>query len=160
MIKNEANNTEKDLPWVEIFICNINEDKDTIYFNYLGENGVEDYRSAQFFGEDVPVLAEPLIKKFGSLRVKMENFPKKRFVMSIIEFAESVAPISEHFYQLETGVVSKRESDKHGFVNRVSIPMGIINHHELTHGQKIEFYKRRTFSKSSKRWYWVVDSIV
>ncbi|ERG68073.1 DUF7017 domain-containing protein [Exiguobacterium chiriqhucha] len=143
------------LPFTDIFITSVNEEKSIVNFNFLLNN--KSVRSGYFHSDSIEGNHD--WKREGVFKVKLFKHHSRPNFYSVHAVMQGDADFRSNFIQSEVGYVEKNDENAFAFVNDVFISPILVDKHELEGYDRIEFVKKMRFNKKKNTWGWSVDQI-
>ncbi len=144
------------LPYEDIFVNYINEEKEVVNFIYL--NSLGDIQDGYFYMSD-------LLKHNSEWKVnqpyKLQMFkPKiKSNLFQVMDAQEGDALFTTHFIKECSGSVSRHFGNEYAFVDDVYIPSYLVKKYQLSDFEEIKYVKKRNYNKKKEQWGWQVIDI-
>lgn len=142
------------LPYTNIFVTYVNEQKGVINFAYLDKHHI---KKGYFYMDSIDEKQDWDTDQI--LKVKMLEDKKRADLYKIYAIAPGDETFIQHFIQTAIGYVDKEYSNPFAFVDDVYIPPHLVKKHTIQNFDEVSYIKRRTFNKKKNTWGWIVDKI-
>lgn len=143
------------LPFTDIFITSVNEEKSIVNFNFLLNNKF--VRSGYFHSDSIEENHD--WRGAEVFKVKLFKHHSKPNFYSVHAVMQGDEEFRSNFIQTDVGYVEKIDENSFAFVNDVFISPILVDKHELGSYDRIEFVKKMRFNKKKNTWGWSVDQI-
>ena len=144
------------LPFTDIFITSINQEKNIVNFNFLLNN--KSVKSGYFHSDSIDI--EHNWKGEDVLKVKLFQHQNRPNYYSIYGVMQGDEAFRSNFMQVGNGFVRKDDENEFAFVDDVFIPPFLVEKYNLKDFDSIKFVKKVRFNKKKNTWGWSVDQIV
>lgn len=143
------------LPFTDIFITSVNEEKSIVNFNFMLNN--KTVRSGYFYSDSIEESHDWRGEEV--FKVKLFKHHRKPNFYSVHAVMQGDEEFRSNFIQSDVGYVEKNDENSFAFVNDVFISPMLVDKHELQEYDQIEFVKKMRFNKKKNTWGWSVYQI-
>ncbi|MFP7494590.1 hypothetical protein SFC66_12435 [Terribacillus saccharophilus] len=145
------------LPFTDIFVTYINEEKGVIHFAYMENKYLSTIKDGYFFIDSLKEIRNWKIDE--SLKVRMIKNAKRTNLYRIYKIEPGDETFASNFIQIGSGYVNKQIGNSFAFVNDVFISPKLVEENKIEDYDNIEYIKRRRFNRKKNKWGWTVEKI-
>lgn len=144
------------LPFVDIYVTYINEEKGVVNFAYFENNF--SLKEGFFYTDSIKDERDWLIEK--TVKVKMVTDSKRPNLFKIYEIAPGNEAFLDNFIQQDFGTVDKGNNNPFAFVDDAYISPALVKEHGIDDYDEITYIKKKKFNKKRSKWGWMVEKIL
>lgn len=144
------------LPFMDIYITYINEEKGVVNFAYFENNF--SLKEGYFYTDSIKDERDWLIEE--TVKVKMVTDSKRPNLFKIHEIAPGNEAFLDNFIQRDFGIVDKGYDNPFAFVDDAYISPALVKEHGIDDYDEITYIKKKKFNKKRNKWGWMVEKIL
>ncbi|MEK4715723.1 DUF7017 domain-containing protein [Sporosarcina sp. FSL K6-5500] len=145
----------KTIPETDIFVTYMNEEKGVINFLFL--NSSKMIREGYFYMDSIDENIDWQLN--GTYKLIMDEDSMPGNLYRVYEAKIGDPTFVSNFRRSNNGILQKLDRNTFAFVNDVFISTSLVEKHQLTDVDYIEYTEKRSFNKKKNTWSWAVETI-